>query len=588
MDNKRIATGYDVEVQLKPERIKCLIDRIIEKELLSNQNIADKVSLDTTEGFYAPNTLCAVFEYPCTFQGELPGILKITLECDIVDGLCSIKPHVEAFPIDSDLDIMTMLGITIPSFPLPFSKVTAAEIIAVPASDNYTSAIALLLDLNFASLMDVEAGEIESRIKNHDVTKVLSFLPLDAEYAVGFNKSVYDSISECACVRAKKIIVNAIKAKDNKDFIENADDDINISKKILDALRIKTASTTASKDTLKITIKGKYDIPNTDGLDLLFQIKISIKFTIGEDGILRGQSTVKTNFDYNVWYSVLGFIVGSIVLGPIGGTVGLHTNSIIKRATRDMRNEISEKVNSIVHSSVDYHYCSDNGVGKLRLQKGFVNRLNCFLRNAITLIQQQQQSGCCDLYQIWLAVRLKVMSTSFGKEGASICGNYNVLDNYAVCSNVSLKRIKYYKNDQTPTLVYNNVNLDAPREINLDYALDTIKNTERADSSVIDADNDNCRSATGKLPMSILNFPIAVHKTNNELDAFRFDNGLIAKKEELIKLYKNGMILIKDVKLVGAEGKEYFISLRDKTSQNNLSSLPPIDKQEMDSIYYDD
>lgn len=88
--------------------------------------------------------------------------------------------------------------------------------------------------------------------------------------------------------------------------------------------------------------------------------------------------------------------------------------------------------------------------------------------------------------------------------------------------------------------------------------------------------------------MSILNFPIAVHKTNNELDAFRFDNGLIAKKEELIKLYKNGMILIKDVKLVGAEGKEYFISLRDKTSQNNLSSLPPIDKQEMDSIYYDD
>lgn len=584
MDNKRIATGYDVELQLMPEKVKGIIDSILYDILPSIKKEIDfDAPINIMGGRFNSEDRHAVFEYlyQQSDDEEQAPILRIILSCEKDDDSSwLIKPKLES-PFLELLEPEKVARIldAIPSITLP-SNITTAEIIGVPSSDGYAPAIVLLADLDFAALLGVNTN-ISLPAKIHDTTKALSFLLPDARFAIGINKSVYESLSVGSRVLAEEIIDKAIKAKDN---ISNANDEINVSKKILEALRIKKSSISVKNDTLVITIKGKYDLPKTNELDLSFKIKISIKFKTGMGGAFQVQSTVKTEFDYNAWYTVLGTLLGSIVLGPVGGIVGLHTNSIIKRATRDTRNEINEKVKSIVQSPNDYCYCSDNGVGKLRPTKGLVNQLNCFFSKPIMLIQQSDAY----FYTTNYVANLRVASTFFDDNGATIWGDFGVVKDFPVCGDVTLKRIKYYKNGMIPVLVYEDIHSHKQKELSFEMALATIKTTERIASESFDLKTDNCRNVAGMLPMSFLNFPKEVQRIKNEINAFKFDNGLIAKKEELIKLYKNGMILIKDVKLVGSEGNEYFKTVSDKDKYNNLSYLPSISKEEMESINYDE
>ena len=88
--------------------------------------------------------------------------------------------------------------------------------------------------------------------------------------------------------------------------------------------------------------------------------------------------------------------------------------------------------------------------------------------------------------------------------------------------------------------------------------------------------------------MNYLQKPEAVYKRNNVIIAYKFDDKLIAKKEELIELYINRVVFIKGVYIATRKGKKYFTTFRDDNAANNLSSLPSISKEDMDSIYYDD
>ena len=564
MDNKRIATGYDVEVQLMPEKVKGIIDSIIYDMLpLIKEKIGFAVPINVMGGQFKPEDGHVMFVYPYQQSGdeELSPILRITLSCEKDDdGSWFIKPQFES-PLLGSFEpekVAQILG-EIPSLTLP-SEITEADIIAVPASDGYASAIVLLLKLDFAKILELEM-EIPRPDIECDRAKAQSFLPFGETFVIGLNKSIYDSLSLASFLIAKKEISN----------------DNDIPKEV----KIKKAYTSTSKDALKIIVSGIYDLPNTDKLDLSFKINTSIKFSTGANGLLQAQCNVDTELKKNAWYTVLGTTLGSLFLGPAGGIVGIHTNSIIKRATREIRDKMSEKVKTMFLSTVDYNYCSDNGVGKLRPTKGYVNQLNRFFREAKVLKQQSDEY----FYTTNYVLKLNAKSTFFDDNGATIWGYFDVVKNYPVCGDVTLKRIKYYRNGIIPVLVYEDIHNHKQNDLSFLIALELIKATEGIKSESFDLKTDNSRNVAGRLPMSFLNFPIAVHKTNNELDAFKFDNGLIAKKEELIKLYKNVMILIKNVKLVGAEGKEYFISLKDKTSQNNLSSLPSIDKQELDSIY---
>lgn len=564
MDNKRIATGYDVELQLMPEKVKGIIDSILDDVLPSiKKEIGFDVPINIVGGQFKSDDGHATFAYPNqqSSDEEQSPILQITFSCEEADdGSRYIKPLLMVNILGSFIDITTLSDkIIIPSFSLP-SGITEAEIIAVPASDGYTHAIVLLANIDFAKLLDIETEITRSDI-TCDKSKAQSFLPIGESFIIGLNKTIYNSLSIASFLLAGKEI-----SEDN-----------DIPKEV----KIKKAYTSISEDTLNIIVSGICDVPNTDELDLSFKINTSIKFSMGEDGLLQAQCDVDTEFNKNAWYTVLGTILGTLVLGPAGGIVGLHTNSIIKRATRKIRAKMSEKVKAKLHSTVDYYYCSDNGVGKLRQTKCLVNQINCFFRKPIAVMQRSNAY----FYTTNYAAKLNATSTFFDDNGATIWGNLIIVGNYPICNDVTLKRIKYYKNGIIPALVYEDIHNNKQAELSLEIVLATSETTERIASESFDSKTDNSRKVAGNLPMSFLNFPIAVQKINNELAAFKFDNGMIAKKEELIKLYKNGMILIKDVKLVGSEGNEYFISMRDKTKENNLSSLPSISKEDMESIY---
>ena len=581
MDNKRIATGYDLEMQIKPEKLKCLIDRIINDALSANQEAKNlNLSLNTARGQFVPKDSDVIFEYPFTCQlegtGALSSVLKITLSCEKIKGSWSIKPNLDANILGADMDISSLLGgDKIPSFALPFSNFEKAEIIAVPSSDNYASAIVLLADIDIAALLGLVSGSLSSD-KNHDTTKAQSFLPSGADYVIGVSKSFFNSLSEQSFILAKKIFGH----KDHT--IDDLADNITID---LGSLKIKRASVSASKDTLKIIVPGKYDLPKTDKLDMSLKMIAALKFEIGEEGILQAQCKVDTKVESNGWYTALGTIIGLIFGGPVGGIVGIHTNSIIKKATQKLRKQLCRMVESELQSSKNYYYCSDDGVGKLRFQNGLINKLNCFFREPITLLQLSDSY----FYQTWLAVKLKAIATFFDDNGATILGDFLVLDNHAVCNDVTLRSIQYYKSRRTPILVYEDIYNHVQNELDFEEALDTIQATECADLAIIDTDKKKkSRNAEGRLPMSILSFPVAVRRENNEIVAFEFDNGLIIKKDELIKLHKNHAVLIEHVKLVGSEGNEYFKTVSDKDKYNNLSYLPSISKEQMASIYYDE
>lgn len=601
MDNKRIATGYDVELQLMPEKVKGIIDSILDDVLPSiKKEIGFDVPINIVGGQFKSDDGHATFAYPNQQSSDVEQspILQITFSCEEADdGSWYIKPLLMVNILGSIIDITTLSDkIKIPSLPLPFSGLTDVDIITVPASDGYTHAIVLLANIDFAKLLDIET-EIARPDTKCDKSDAQSFLPKGADYVIGINKSIYGHISVAFFhiaeeAIAEEIKVNAKKIKDieeqeKKEEDQNIIDDLEKEKEklityqnIIERIRIREALISTSEDTLKITVQAKYDIPKTDKLDLSFKTNISLKFSIGAGGLLQTQCDVKTDLDYNAWYNVLVVAASIVLFNPLITIVGLHTNSIIKRVTRKIRAEMSEKILRKIKSPIDYHYFSDNGVGKLRSQ-GLINRFNCTLRKPLAFMPRSNAY----FYTTHYAAELKAASTLFDDNGASIWGIFDIEEDYPICNDVTLKKIKYYNDGRTPTLVYKDTDSHVLKELNIEEALELIKTTERADRVVVDSKNDNVLNALGKLPMSILSYPIAVQKINNELAAFKFDNGLIGKKEELIKLYQNGVILIKDVKLVGSEGNEYFISMRDKTTENNLSSLPPIEKEDMESIY---
>lgn len=607
MDNKRIATGYDVELQLKPEKVKGIIDSILDDVLHANEEESKKyeMSLDVAKGTFDPEGLNPVFKYPFTCQyqeKDLSSTLQITFSCeDDENGSWSIIPKLEVDIMGSFIDITTLSDkIKVPSLSLP-SKITKADIIAVPASDGYTHAIVLLANIDFAKLIDIETGITRPDTKC-DKSKAQSFLPKGVDYIIGINKSIYghisvasfhiaeEAISEEIKVNAKKIIdiENQIKKEKDQyviDKLKEEKEKLITYLKIIEGIRIREAFTYTSEDTLKITVQAKYDIPKTDKLDLSFKTNISLKFSIGTEGFLQTQCDVKTDLDYNAWYNVLVVAASIVLFNPLLTVLGLHTNSIIKRMTRNIRAEMSGKILRKIMSPIDYHYISDNGIGKLHSQ-GLINGLNCTLRKPIAFMQQSDAY----FYTTHYAVELKAASTLFDDNGATIWGIFDIEKDYPVCGDVTLRKINYHKDGRTPTLVYVKINDEKQeqRELSIKEALELIKTTERADVNIIDSDDKDYRNAVGKLPMSILSYPVAVQKINNELTAFEFENGLIGKKEELIKLYKNGIIDIEGVKLVGSESNEYFVSMRDKTKENNLSYLPSISKEEMESINYDE
>ena len=372
----------------------------------------------------------------------------------------------------SIIDITTLSDkIKIPSLPLPFSGLTDVDIITVPASDGYDDAIVLLANIDFAKLLDIET-EITRTDTECDKSNAQSFLPKGADYIIGINKSIYGQISESSRISAKEAIAKEIeyltkeiknielqkekeKEKFLKEKLKDKKEELKTEKKHLERIKIKKASTSTSKDTLKITIHGKYDIPKTDQLDLSFKVIVSIKFSIEKNGLLHAQCDVETKYNNNAWYTVLGSALGAVVWGPIGWIVGLHTNSIFKKATSEIRSEMSEKVKLMVLSPQDYHYCSQDGVIKLHLQNGIINKLNCILREPIAL----KQLFDAFFYTAQFAITLKTTSVFFDDNGATIWGRFNRLEEHLICEDVILKQIKYYNDGRTPTLVYKKITI---------------------------------------------------------------------------------------------------------------------------------
>ena len=68
MDNKRIETGYDVELQLQPDIIKrSIIDSILKDVLCTNEIVKKyELSLDVAKGTFDSDGLNPVFKYPFT------------------------------------------------------------------------------------------------------------------------------------------------------------------------------------------------------------------------------------------------------------------------------------------------------------------------------------------------------------------------------------------------------------------------------------------------------------------------------------------------------------------------------------------
>ena len=569
MDNRRIRTGYDIELQLKPALIKKLIDRLISNVFSTNKKLQDcDIVIDTENAEFSSDSMRASFIYKFSYKDEEKDIslpnntLRITIYCMNVNGLWSLVPQLESAFFLLIPDIASDIRNAVPSIPIHIDGITRAELIAVPAKGYYESAIVLIADIDFAKLVGQNIN-LSAPVKTYNTTEALTFLPKTADYALGINQFVYDRIADAALAMSSSLM----------DKMEGVHKEI----------KIKSAVSSINLNTLKITIKGIYDVSKIDSLDLSFSVIISVKFEIGEDGILQAQCEVETELDHNAWYNVLVTAAGFLLLNPLIGIAGIHANSIVKLLTRDMRAGVTQIVKSQLQSPHNYHYCSEHGVCKLHRQNGFINVLNSFLGEPIKIIELSNDFFC----QQWLVVAMKPILTFFDDFGATVWGKFSDPKNLEVCNDVTLKVIKYFKDGRPIQLVYEHINTHRREELSLDEALKTIIYTERADTAIIDSDNSNSRSATGKLPMSILSFPVAVQKRNNAIDLFEFDNGLIVKKEDLLKLYKGRVVLIKGVTIAYRNGKEYFTTIRDDIAGNNLSSLPTIDKQKLNSIYYD-
>ena len=287
MDNRRIRTGYDIELQLKPALIKKLIDRLISNVFSTNKKLQDcDIVIDTENAEFSSDSMRASFIYKFSYKDEEKDIslpnntLRITIYCMNVNGLWSLLPQLESAFFLLIPDIASDIRNAVPSIPIHIDGITRAELIAVPAKGHYESAIVLIADIDFAKLVGQNIN-LSAPVKTYNTTEALTFLPKTADYALGINQFVYDRIADAALAMSSSLM----------DKMEGVHKEI----------KIKSAVSSINLNTLKITIKGIYDVSKIDSLDLSFSVIISVKFEIGEDGILQAQCEVETELDHNAW-----------------------------------------------------------------------------------------------------------------------------------------------------------------------------------------------------------------------------------------------------------------------------------------------
>lgn len=569
MNNKRIVSGYDVELQLSPDKLYKLIKPLVEKKFVNNDYIKKvyNISLEGDKGkIVIADQSLPVFEFPFIYhkQNEIErshDILKITLSIETKDGNINIKAQLIADLYWKDPFIKLALKDAIIVKTISSDIITNSKLIGIAASDGYADTIALLANIDFAKLLE-QKMDLPTKVKERNP---MSFLPSNADYAIGINPYVYEFI--------KAYI---------KPLVE---EEIQKIKELKGRGKYSGINFEYEKNCIWLIAKGYFDVPHSDPLDVSFRAVVALKFKVGEDGFLQVCcNSVDVKLDYNAWYTILGFLIGGFA-GLGGAIVGAHANSIAELTFKDYLKKAENNIKVKILSPNNYHYCNANGVAKLHQQDGMLNTLNCFLREPIKLSGQDATSI---LYQIWQGIYLKVSGTLIDNNGISMWGTLPVIDNCYVCNDVTLCKIKYFKNGKEPLLVYRDTQ-NKEEEIDINTAVQYIKDTERPDKETTDkSQNTNkVRSAYGQLPQNFLPFPVAVYKESNEIVAYEFSNGLIAKKNELIELYIHRIVMIKGLTLRSRNGKKYFTTKRDDFPENNLSSLPPIDKSKMENLYYD-
>lgn len=563
-----LKSGYDVEFLVNAGFLKDLLNagvkeylplyegKITDKKLsnivpyISNMDILDVTLLAENNG--TPYVSCKCKNVVSDEMSPIPITmnfdLKITFKIDrdslkLSIGMLNIRillglPGVSEISIPESSTLSYDYTLKIPES-LKYYVDGDIKMLFIKGDNKNCDVFAFLANLNLGVDVPAEKRPI------YDVSKTQSFLTKGQQYAMGFNPHLNDKFSLVLdkFVRNSGNMDKRVKIK--KVYVENAD------------------------QCLKMVIKGKYDAKYLiDSLDPEFCITTKLELSIKEKKLNVDCST-DTKIEKNFLYNIVIFFLGALV-PPLAGLttiIAIHANSFIKVATDKLRKDISDGINDELSAPDDYSYLKVGHVAKMTRSDKPVTHINCFPNEPISLFRTSSDSI---LYDNNFGVQLNYDSIIVSKEeGVIIRGGYDSLSPFTSCNEVDL-----VADNGNGLLTYANKN--GKRE-NITYkkAKEYIKETDRLNRRYYkNTTSGYVRDAVGKLPLVILSKPIAVRKKGYENVMYKFDNGLRATTQDIIKYIEQKLIIVDGVEIGRRLGKKHLRTSMNFSKDDNLDNLP--------------
>jgi hypothetical protein len=558
IDTSRVASGFDIELQLGGGWFFTAINLLIEKGVISIPGIPILIS-----------------------DVQISAQPDWDLEISVVGLQEPVLAKATLNSTGTELTL-TFNRTDIPAQTIPFGALD--NIIGVPAlvkclgDDQHESALAILANIELQTPDQSEEPLSDDEVKEQvrgDQNNAITFLPSGSHLAFGMGKDTYQRF-------ANNIWHTELRADDGSHPLPDDSDPKGSWEKV-----------SMWGEDGKIFIKLEGEVP----IDLWPDADVTITLTLTptiSDGKLSFSIESDTNVDTGILGDIFAFFGGGIAGGIIGFIVGLLTGGIlaavlvgaaIGAVVGVIVLEIAEVVvEGIVQKQIkakidgepveDLH-CNESGIVEIATPDSDGFNLS-FLDSIPTSIAINTENPVDEpLYKRSLLVTSVYNELAADANGFAVAGTSSTDERFQP-EVISLTSVKYL-DDELLTLTFR-TRAGEEQELTKEEVLTRAANGElKAPFKLFSKPEDSTlRIPEGKLACVCLK-PVAIRQVDTIVEEIVFENGLRMRVKDAIELQDAAALIVQGFQLIHPRDyNAYYRAKADFFKDNNFESLPKV------------
>jgi hypothetical protein len=534
LDTSRIASGFDVEMQLGGGWFRTALDLLNAHGLLA-----------------PPGVPVIITDVRISFEPDW------NLEIDVLGLPVPVFANIALDAMDKELILTTSLA-GVPERRIPFDVLEdlagKPELVRLEGDGEHEPVLAVLanLDIKVAPQTEEPEGEFLPR---GDVSLAQSFLPRGQHIAFGIGKETYAHF-------ANDLWHTELRAEDGTHPLADADN------KMGDWTRV---SMTGTDGTLKMVLEGVVPL-DSPWIDIVpdGDVTIILRLTPStSDGKLTFDMEIDEDVDTGLLGDLLAGIIGAFTVGPVTGIILLEIAEVIVEGV------VHQKIKAFIDGETpppDVH-CCEAGVVHIATstgEEGFDLSVLDAIPSSIAVSTQNPENEL--LYRESLLVTAVYDDLTVDGDGFAVAGSSGTAVKFEPEA-ASLSSV-HHEGEQLASLTYQRAG--QRQELSIQEVLVRAAEAELKSPFRIfqKPENADLRRPEGRLPCVCLK-PVAIRQEDTIVEEIEFESGLRMRVPDVIALQDAAVLVVTGYQLIHPRDYDaYYRAKADFRTDNNLESLP--------------